>query len=233
MFNQGDGRFEFRPGGVFANIVVADEINRASPKTQSALLEVMEERQVTVDAITHEVPRPFLVVATQNPIDLEGTYPLPEAQLDRFLLSTAVGYPGRDVEIAVAAGESSAPSLDSLRAVSEVDAVRALIELATSVYVAPGLVGYIVDLAEQTRTHRDLRLGISPRAVVGMVRAVRARALVDGRSFAIPDDVKELAVPVFAHRLILTPEAELQQLGAASLVEQLVDRTPVPGGSPR
>ena len=231
IFNQQDHAFEFHPGGVFANIVVADELNRASPKTQSALLEVMEERVVTVDTVAHPVPRPFMVVATQNPIDLEGTYRLPEAQLDRFLLSTAVGYPGREVEMAIASGESAAPSLADLSPVAGVDEVRALIELATRVYIAPGLVGYVVDLAARTRDHRDVRLGVSTRAVVAMVRAVRARALLSGRNYAIPEDVKALAVAVFGHRMILTPEAELQGTGVAAVLTRLLDSEPVPGGA--
>lgn len=231
VYNQADQAFEFHPGGVFANVVVADELNRASPKTQAALLEVMEERVVTVDAIAHEVPRPFVVVATQNPIDLEGTYRLPEAQLDRFLLTTAIGYPDRETEIGIGAGESAAPALAELGPVSSADQMRSLIAMASQVYVAPGLVGYIVDLAAGTRDHPDVRLGLSTRSVVLMVRATRARALLSGRNFVTPEDVKALAVPVFAHRLILTPEAELQGLGQAALIERLLDSQPVPGGA--
>ncbi len=233
IFNQGTQTFDFHPGGVFANIVVADELNRASPKTQSALLEVMEERVVTVDAVGHGVPRPFLVIATQNPIDLEGTYRLPEAQLDRFLLSTAVGYPARDVEVAIATGESAAPSMSSLSPVAGTDEVRALIELARRVYVAPGLVGYVVDLAARTRDDRDVRLGVSTRAVVTMVRALRAKALIDGRNFVIPEDVKALTVPVFGHRMILTPEAELQGRSSSEILTRLLDSEPVPGAAVR
>ena len=229
VFNQATGQFEFRPGGVFANVVVADEINRASPKTQSALLEVMEERVVTVDSDRHPVPRPFIVVATQNPIDLEGTYRLPEAQLDRFLLRVSVGYPDRTSEVGIALGQSVAQSIDSLTAVLSTADVVAMIDIARGVHVATELAEYVVDLAAATRRLPEVRLGISPRGTVSLLRAVRASAAAEGRAYALPEDVKALAGPVFAHRLILTPEAELQGTDRAALVHRLLATLPVPG----
>jgi len=228
VFNQATGGFEFRPGGVFANIVVADEINRASPKTQSALLEVMEERAVTVDAERHEVPRPFMVVATQNPIDLDGTYRLPEAQLDRFLMRISVGYPDRAAELAIAAEQSVAPPLETLASVIDTETVAAMIQLATEVYVAPALLAYIVDLAAATRDVSEIRLGVSPRGMLGLVRAARVVAMLDGRAFAVPEDVKAVAVAVFAHRIMLQPEAELARVDVARLIEGLLARIAVP-----
>jgi MoxR-like ATPase len=199
------GDFEFRPGGVFANVVLADEINRASPKTQSALLESMEERQVTVDSQTYKLPRPFLVIATQNPVELEGTYPLPEAQLDRFLLRLRIGYPDRDAEIAIldAQGVEDPISADQLDPVTDAETVAGWIRELGRVHVAAELQAYIVDIVEATRHHRDLMLGVSPRGALALQRASRALAASVGRSYVVPDDVKVLAASVLEHRLIL------------------------------
>jgi MoxR-like ATPase len=228
VFNQGAGAFEFRPGGVFANVVVADEINRASPKTQSALLEVMEERAVTVDSQRHPVPRPFIVVATQNPIDLEGTYRLPEAQLDRFLLRLAVGYPDRGAEVAIALEQSVSPAIDDLAPVCDTATVLTMIDIARHVYLAPALAGYAVDLAEATRRLPEVRIGISPRGTVALVRAARAHAAAEGRPFVVPEDIKAVAAPVLAHRLLLTPDAELRRLDPRQIIGHLLDGMPVP-----
>jgi MoxR-like ATPase len=226
VYNQSTG--QFRPGGVFANVVLADEINRASPKTQSALLEVMEERAVTVDSHRHPVPRPFLVVATQNPIDLEGTYRLPEAQLDRFLMRIEIGYPDRSSEIAIALEQSVAPAIDDLRPVADAATVARMVDAARHVYVAPALGGYVVDLTAATRRLPEARIGISPRGTVALVRAARAHALAGGRPFVVPDDVKAVAGPVLAHRLLLTPEAELRGVRPAQVVARLLGEIPVP-----
>jgi MoxR-like ATPase len=228
VFNQGANEFEFRPGGVFANVVVADEINRASPKTQSALLEVMEERAVTVDSHRHPVPRPFIVVATQNPIDLEGTYRLPEAQLDRFLLRLSVGYPDRSSEVAIALEQSVAPAIDELGPVCDTPTVLTMIDIARHVYLAPALAGYAVDLTEATRTRPEVRIGISPRGTVALVRAARSHAAASGRPFVVPEDVKAVAGPVLAHRLLLTPDAELRRIDPRQLIDRLLDELPLP-----
>ncbi|HEX2312239.1 MAG TPA: MoxR family ATPase, partial [Thermomonospora sp.] len=204
IFNQGGGAFEFHPGPVFANLVVADEINRGSPKTQSALLEVMEERRVTVEGTPHPVPRPFMVIATQNPVDMDGTYPLPEAQLDRFLMRISMGYPDHQSEIAVLAGTPSGVALDRLPAVASRDDVARMIDFAGRLHVAPPLYDYLVRVVAATRTHQDVRLGASPRAGLALLRAARVRAAAAGRSYLVPEDVKALAVPVVAHRLIVT-----------------------------
>jgi MoxR-like ATPase len=228
VFNQATAQFEFRPGGVFANVVIADEINRASPKAQSALLEVMEERAVTVDAQRHEMPRPFLVVATQNPVDLEGTYRLPEAQLDRFLMRLEVGYPDRATEMAIARDQSVIPPLTTLEPVVEGANVLRMIRLAEQVYLADPLVSYIVDLVAATRTLPDVRLGISPRGMLALIRSARSHALISGRNYVLPEDVKALAGPVLAHRLLLTPEAEMQRRDAKDLVAGLLAQVPMP-----
>jgi MoxR-like ATPase len=228
VYHQGAGRFEFHPGPVFANVLHGDEINRASPKTQSALLEVMQERQVTVDGQAHPVPRPFLVIATQNPIDLTGTYPLPEAQLDRFLMRLSIGYPDHRAEVSILAGMDAAPSFDALPRVVCAADVAQLIAVADSVNVAPTLHDYIVALVASTRTASGVRLGASPRASIALVRAARARAAAAGRGYLVPDDVKALAVHVLAHRLILTPEAELRGRTAVQSIEEALAAVPVP-----
>jgi len=220
--------FEFRPGGVFANVVLADEINRASPKTQSALLEAMEERQVSVDAQTYKLPRPFLVIGTQNPVELEGTYPLPEAQLDRFLLRLRIGYPDRDAEIAILDAEGDAIDPDELEPVTDPETVAAWIYELNRVHVSPELQGYIVDLVEATRHHRDLMLGVSPRGALALQRASRALAASIGRSYVVADDVKVLASSVLEHRLLLSSEAMMRNVNPADVLSSILDHVPVP-----
>jgi MoxR-like ATPase len=228
IYNPNGGVFEFHPGPVFANVVHGDEINRASPKTQSALLEVMEERQVTVDGRAHPVARPFLVIATQNPIDLTGTYPLPEAQLDRFLMRLSVGYPDHQAEISILAGGHGAPTVRELRPVLGADEVAAMIALAETVSLAPALYDYVVRLVSATRGAPGIRLGASPRASVALVAAARTRAAASGRGFCVPDDIKALAGHVLTHRLVLTPEAELRGQTGAQLIAEALDSVPVP-----
>ena len=230
VWNRGTSEFEFRPGPIFANIVLGDEINRASPKTQSALLEAMEERQVTVDGTTYPLEAPFMVIATQNPIDHEGTYPLPESQLDRFLLRVAVGYPDRGAELEILDAHADHSTLEELHPVATAADVRALANTARLVHVAPSLKGYLVDLAEASRRHPGLALGMSPRATLSLQRASRALAAANGRNYVLPDDVKALAGPVLAHRLMLTPEAQLQGADAESIVADVLASVPVPSG---
>jgi len=221
--------FEFRPGGVFANVVLADEINRASPKTQSALLESMEERQVTVDSQTYKLPRPFLVIATQNPVELEGTYPLPEAQLDRFLLRLKIGYPDRDAEIAILDAHGIEEVLpEELEPVTEADTVAWWTRELSRIHVATELQGYIVDLVEATRHHRDLMLGVSPRGALALQRASRSLAASVGRSYVVPDDVKVLAAAVLGHRLVLSSEAMMRGVDPADVLASILDTVPVP-----
>ena len=228
IFNQANREFEFHPGPVFANIVIADEINRASPKTQSSLLEVMEERYVTVDGVRHPVPRPFLVVATQNPVEMDGTYRLPEAQLDRFLMKISLGYPEEMVEVEVLRGAAAGRSPDYLGAVTDTDAVAQLIRLAHRVYVADPLYIYAVRLAAATRDHKQIRVGVSPRGVIALTKAAQAFALIEGRAFVIPEDIKQLIVPVFAHRLLLAPDAAMRGVTAAEVLAAVVGSIPVP-----
>jgi MoxR-like ATPase len=220
--------FEFKPGAVFANIVVGDEINRASPKTQSALLESMEERQVSVDGTSYHLETPFMVLATQNPIDMEGTYPLPEAQLDRFMARLSMGYPDRGAEVAMLAENDTADPLDELGAVSDAAEIARLIHAARTVYVADAVKGYAVDLANATRAMAEIRLGASPRAVLQLVRAAKARAAVLGRDYVAPDDIQALIRPVFSHRILLTPDAQIAQRTADQLIADIVARTPIP-----
>lgn len=232
VWNRADSTFEFRAGPIFANVVLADEINRASPKTQSALLEAMGERQVTVDGVTRELPPPFLVIATQNPIENEGTYPLPESQLDRFLLRLSVGYPGREAELAILEGHRDHDPLADLSPVVTAAQVIALTEAARTVYVAPALGEYLVDLAEASRRHPDVAVGMSPRATLALQRVAAARAATRGRSYATPDDVKAVAVPVVAHRLLLRPAARAEHRASASVVEDLLAQVPQPDPRP-
>jgi MoxR-like ATPase len=229
VWDRGRGDFEFRPGGVFANVVLADEINRASPKTQSALLEAMEERQVTVDSHTYRLPRPFLVIATQNPVELEGTYPLPEAQLDRFLLRLRIGYPDREAELAILDSQGLDPlDVDELEPVTDAETVAGWTHELGRVYVAPELQGYIVDLVEATRHHRDLMLGVSPRGALALQRTARALAASIGRSYVVPDDVKALAVAVLEHRLVLSSEAMMRGVNTADVLSSILDSVAVP-----
>jgi len=234
IFNQATRGFEFHPGPVFANIVIADEINRASPKTQSALLEVMEEHTVTVDGVRHGVPRPFLVVATQNPVEMDGTYRLPEAQLDRFLMKLSVGYPDEAVEIEVLRG-ANLRSPDAIEPVTDTATVGEMVRMAQQVHVADPLYAYAVRLAATTRAHPQVRVGVSPRGVIALTRAACSYALIQGRGYVLPEDLKALIGPVFAHRILLTPDAQLRGTTAAEVLAEAIRAVPVPlpgGGGP-
>ncbi|MEU9885642.1 MoxR family ATPase [Sphaerisporangium sp. NPDC051011] len=241
-FNQQTREFEFKPGPVFANIVVGDEINRASPKTQSALLECMEEHQVTVDGTTYRLDTPFMVIATQNPIEMEGTYPLPEAQRDRFTARIAMGYPEPAAELEMLDVHGASSPLDKLEPVATTAEVRALIDAVRAVYVSQPIKKYAIDMVAATRQSPDLRLGASPRATLHLVRAARAHAALSGRDYVIPDDLQDLAVPVLAHRLLPSLEAQGQRRRPEQVMADLVRRVPVPesrergvdgAGSPR
>ncbi len=228
VYNQETRDFEFKPGAVFANIVVGDEINRASPKTQSALLECMEERQVTVDGVTYPMQPPFMVVATQNPIEMEGTYPLPEAQRDRFTARIAMGYPDAGAELAMLDVHGAEDPLHHLRPVCDAAVVRTLIRTVRDVHVADPVKQYAVNLVNATRESPDLRLGASPRATLQLLRTARAVAAIEGREFVLPDDLQALAVPVLAHRVIPTAEAQLSRRTTDLIVADLVHRLPLP-----
>jgi MoxR-like ATPase len=228
VFNQQNGEFEFRPGPVFANLVLVDEINRASPKTQAALLECMEERQVTVDGVTHTLDAPFMVMATRNPIEYEGTYPLPEAQLDRFALRVSLGYPPLMEEARMLDEQTGDPPLDSLPTVADAADVLRLTAAARAVYVEESLARYVVALLRYTRSDSRLQLGGSPRAGIILLRMAKALALAEGRDFLVPDDVKAVAAPVLAHRLILSAEARSSGMSEEDLVADALARTPVP-----
>ncbi|MEP6972710.1 MAG: AAA family ATPase [Actinomycetota bacterium] len=228
VFNQEHGDFEFKPGAIFANIVLGDEINRASPKTQSALLECMEERQVTVDTQTHPLGRPFMVIATQNPIEHEGTYPLPEAQLDRFMLRLAIGYPSAEVETELLASHSAGTPLTEIGPVNDAPGVAEMIEQAQLVHVAPAIRRYIVDIVEATRRHSDIYLGASPRASIMILRASRAMAAADERDYVIPDDVKSLAIPSLAHRIIVTADAVMSGRAPQVILAEILAEVTVP-----
>jgi MoxR-like ATPase len=228
IWDRGEQRFRFHEGPIFANIVVADEINRASPKTQSALLQVMEERTHTADRTTYRLPRPFVVVATQNPIDMDGTYPLPEAQLDRFLMQIAVQYPERQAAIEILRGHRSGKEIEELAPVMTTGDLEEMIAEAAAVAVDPSVLGYMVDLAEATRKHASVRVGVSPRGCIALMRAARAHAGLSGRTFVMPEDVKELAQVVLAHRLILTTKAEVGKETTAKVIDEVLDTVPVP-----
>jgi MoxR-like ATPase len=227
IFNQGTRGFEFHPGPIFANIVIADEINRASPKTQSALLEVMEEKFVTVDGVRHPVPRPFMVVATQNPVEMDGTYRLPEAQLDRFLMKLSVGYPDERVEIEVLRG-ATVRSPEAITPVTDTATIGEAVALAQRVHIADPLYAYAVRLATATREHKHTRVGVSPRGVISLTRAAAAYALTEGRGFVLPEDLKVLLEPVFSHRLLLTPDAQLRGITAGEVLREAIESVPVP-----
>jgi MoxR-like ATPase len=229
VWNSHDGSFEFRPGPVFANLLLGDEINRASPKTQSALLEAMAEEQVTVDGTTYSLARPFMVIATQNPLEHHGTFPLPESQLDRFLMRLSVGYPAREDELALLREEHHDELLARLQPVATAADVVAMSTAAEEVHVSEALAGYLVDLADASRRSPALALGMSPRASLGLLRAARVHAAAAGRGFVAPDDVKRLAVPVLAHRVVLSTEAQLRGTTAEEAVVDLLRTTPVPG----
>ncbi len=232
VYNQGTREFEFKPGPVFANVVIGDEINRASPKTQSALLESMEEGQVTVDGLTYTLASPFVVVATQNPIEMEGTYPLPEAQRDRFMVRLSMGYPDPAAELAMLRTRELNSPLDDVRPVVTGTELRSMILTTRSVFVSRAIEQYVVAISQATRDDRELRLGASPRATLQLVRASKARAAIDGRDFVLPDDIDALAVPVLVHRLIPARRASggsvLQGGSVVDIVQRIVAQTPVP-----
>lgn len=228
VYDQNDRSFSFRHGPVFTNVLLGDEINRASPKTQSALLEAMEERQVTVEGTTYSLPDPFLVIATQNPVEHQGTYPLPESQLDRFLLRIRLGYPDPRAELAMLDAEPGRSSVEHLPVVAGADAIATLVRLAAQVHVAPAIKEYIIEIAAATRRHPALELGMSPRAALGLLRAARALAASAGRNFVIPDDVKALLVPVLGHRLVLAPEAGRGDYRSEEVIFDVVRSVPVP-----
>nr|WP_240979486.1 AAA family ATPase [Streptomyces sp. HNM0574] len=228
VYDQQRREFEFKPGAVFAQIVIGDEINRASPKTQSALLESMEERQVTIDGHTYELPEPFMVVATQNPVEMEGTYPLPEAQRDRFMARVSIGYPSPEAELEMLDVHGGASPLDGLNPVTHAHEIGRLVEAVRGVHVAEGVRRYAVDLVAATRAHAELRLGASPRATLHLLRAARAAAALAGRDFALPDDAQALAVPVLAHRLLPTAQAQLNRRTSEQIVAEIVRSVPVP-----
>ena len=228
IFRSDDHRFEFRQGPIFANVVIADEINRASPKTQAALLEAMQERAVTVDGVTRRLPAPFVVVATQSPIEMEGTYPLPEAQRDRFMTQVSVGYPSARDEMAMLAAHDGADPLAAITPVASLEELAQAIGVARFIYVAPAIKQYIVDLVSVTRTDPALRLGGSPRAALQLLSASKARAAMAGRNHVLPDDVKALAVPVLSHRLIASTESRLSGRTTQQIMRETVTRTPVP-----
>ena len=228
VFNQRSNEFEFRAGPIFTNLLLVDEINRASPKTQSALLECMQEDQVTIDGVTYPLPRPFMVMATQNPVEYEGTYPLPEAQLDRFTMRISIGYPPLAEEAAMLREQTSAPPLETLEPVTTGEAVSAVIAEAREIYVEESVNRYVVALLRHTRADSRLYLGASPRAGVALLRVAKARALAEGREYVQPDDVKAVAVPVLAHRLIVAPEVRATGVSDEDLIRDALGKTPVP-----
>ena len=231
IFNQKTREFEFRQGPVMAQIVLADEVNRATPKTQSALLEAMEERQITVDGTTYALPEPFLVLATQNPIEYEGTFPLPEAQLDRFLMRVNLGYPERQAELQVLATRQREQPIDDIQQVVTLEEVFAAQEAVKDVYVDPLVSNYIVDITRATREHADVYLGASPRGSLGLFRSGQALAAVAGRDYVVPDDVKRLAESVLSHRVIVSPAARIRSVDTRAIVAGILDFVPVPGAS--
>ena len=229
VWDREQSSFTFRPGPVFANVVLGDEINRASPKTQAALLEAMEERQITIDGETHILSEPFIVVATQNPIEHEGTYPLPEAQLDRFMMRVTMGYPDRTKELEMLQTHGAGSTFDELKPVVHAEDVVRMASIARDVHVADVLRGYLIDLAEATRTHPDILLGASPRATLFLQRASRAIAAADGRDYVSPDDVKAILEPVLNHRLVVRPDAQMRGISVTEVLEEVTATVPVPG----
>lgn len=228
IYDQKSGEFRFRPGPVFANILLADEVNRATPRTQSSLLEGMEERQVTVDGITHELPRPFMVIATENPIEYEGVYPLPESQLDRFLIRQKIGYPDRASEKQVVVRQLQQHPIEALEPVAMAHSVVELQQVAAQCHLVENLYEYVLDLVAATRASETLYLGASPRGTLSLIRCAQALATIRGRDYVQPDDLKELAVPILAHRVLLSAEARMGDLTTAQVIQDLLDRTPVP-----
>jgi MoxR-like ATPase len=230
VYDQAKREFEFRPGPIFAQVVLIDEINRATPKTQAALLEAMEERQVTVDGKTHPLPSPFMVLATQNPIEYEGTFPLPEAQLDRFLLRVRLGYPNASDEIEILDRQQLRHPIETLKSVIKVAEIKEAMQEIKKIYVSEGIKRYAVELTNRTRQNEDIYLGASPRGSLALFRTGQAAAALNGRDYVLPDDIKRMAVPVLAHRIIVGPAARLRELSAEQIVQEIVDNTPVPGG---
>jgi MoxR-like ATPase len=233
VWERDQGRFDFKPGPIFANIVVGDEINRASPKTQSALLEAMEERQVTSDGVTRSLEPPFMVIATQNPLEHEGTYPLPEAQLDRFMMRVVMGYPSREKELEMLDTHGVRSTFHDLDAVATLEEVIEMVDIARSIAVSASVKNYIVDLVEGTRLHPDIMLGASPRSALFLQRIARSRAAASGRDYVMPDDVKELATPVLEHRLAMRPEAQMRGETIAAIIGDVMSRLRVPGTTSR
>jgi MoxR-like ATPase len=233
IFNQKSGDFEYRPGPILAQVVLADEINRATPKTQSALLEVMEEQQVTVDGVPHPMPQPFIVLATQNPIEYEGTFPLPEAQLDRFFLRISMGYPTAAAEVQILDMQQKSHPVDSLTHVASAEEVLSIQSAVRDVYVDTLIKSYIVSIAEATRRHEAVYLGASPRGSLNLFHAVQARALLHDRDYVTPDDVKALAEPVLSHRLLVNPASRMKDVTGRSIIGAVLDQVPVPGARPR
>jgi MoxR-like ATPase len=230
IYNQSKRVFEFRPGPIFSQVVLVDEINRATPKTQAALLEAMEERQVTVDGKTHPLPSPFMVLATQNPIEYEGTFPLPEAQLDRFLLRVRLGYPNPTDEIEILNRQQLRHPIEALKSVIKVEELIEAMKEIKKVYVSDAINRYVVELTNRTRQNEEVYLGASPRGSLALFRTGQAAAALAGRDYVLPDDIKRLAVPVLAHRVIVGPAARLRELSAEQIVQEILDNTPVPGG---
>ena len=238
VYNQRSSDFEFRPGPIMAQIVLADEINRATPKTQSALLEAMEERQTTVDGTTYKLPQPFMVMATQNPIEYEGTFPLPEAQLDRFLMRVHLGYPSNTDEVLMMDNQQTSHPIDAIEQVTDAAEILGVQTAVKEIYVDPLIKQYIVALVDTTRQHEAVYLGASPRGSLALYRTSQARALLDGRDFVIPDDVKELAYTTLGHRVIVSPSARVKSISASDIILGCLERVPVPGtrargGQPR
>jgi MoxR-like ATPase len=229
IFNQINRQFEFRPGPILADIVLADEINRATPKTQSALLEAMEERQVTVDGVTHILSRHFMVLATENPIEYEGTFPLPEAQLDRFLFRIRIGYPELHDEIRVLEAQQLQHPIEKLEIVVNSEELTLVQDEVKKVFVAPAIKRYIVELVRATRDHSEIYLGASPRGSLGLFRTGQARAAIHGRDYVLPDDIKAVAEFVLSHRLVLNPSARLRDIAASQLIQEILQKLPVPG----
>jgi len=233
IFNQKTLEFEFRPGPIMAQVVLTDEINRATPKTQAALLEAMQELQVTVDGVTYQLPRPFLILATQNPIEYEGTFPLPEAQLDRFLIRIRLGYPDQHDEIAILDSQQYTHPLTQIEQVVDVEALKTAQEKLKDVYVDPLVKRYIVEIITQTRRHPDIYLGASPRGSLALYRTGQARSAMQGRDYVLPDDIKALATPTLAHRLIISPSARLRDVTGETVMREILSTVPVPGARVR
>ncbi len=231
VYNQQIGQFEYRPGPVMAQIVLADEINRATPKTQSALLEAMGEQQVTVDGITHALPSPFMVIATQNPIEYEGTFPLPEAQLDRFFMRISLGYPEPREEVSIMDGREATDPIDLLQSSTNPSDIIALQQYSDSIYIDELVKEYIVEISNATRSHPDTTLGVSPRASINLMKGAKAFAMLQNRDYVIPDDVKAIAVPVMAHRVLLSPSARMRGVNQSAIVAEALEQVPVPGAA--